>query len=1177
MANGLSLCQGRRAGWVIEGRNGKTVRRRLIKITAYSVMSVLTVVLIVAVAFYVRLANGPVALNFMTGTFQEQINRNLSGMTVKIDGALIERAAESGVPHFRLSNVELHDLSGNLVAKAPRAAVGIDESALLSARIVPISLDLIGPRIRIKRNLEGGIELGFGSEAADESEVLVIDAEEEEGAAAKTDQETTASGAPGGSALHPLITVLAGHGGQQDTAISSLETIRVSDAEITFYDEANDAIWDSPRAELAFRRMPYGFAVVANAEISNGNESGSWHTEVSASYRRETRTFSVSARMTDLVPANISDEVFALSQLARFRLPLSGQAELEITDQGVVNRASAEFAAAAGEVGFPDYLAEPLIVDEGSLRADYDPVTGGIVIADSQLLVGSSRAQVTGSLMPVRSEEGVLSAVKIALNARNVALDTQGTVTSPVAVDHIDFIGTAAMNEARLDIDDLVVMSGNTGVRLRGTITGGGESAGILLSGRIRDLSAGLLRRLWPPIMAPRTRAWVNANIRAGRVTEGEFIVNLPVDALAMAQRDRRLPDGSVDLRFSVADVTTGYFKDLPHLEGADGEARLRDNDFSLTVSKAAITLPSGKHARVEAGTMVANNILGAETIGEFTFDLTASAQAILEYADLPALALIKHSGFDTTRLGGNAQVSVALKLPFIKDAPRDRVSFSARARLTDASLSEALPKIDITEGALELTVAGGKIEAAGPVKINGVPVKLQWQREAGPAGKQSAVIEASLDDAGRKKIGADLGEFLRGPITLKADIPDLADGNGRVDIEADLAKAEMQIGAINWSRPPTAKTRARLTYFGKGEKGRRVEDIEIKGPDLLIKGSVSLGADGGFKEAKLNNVQLSDENIFALTVRSGEDGNALSLTGQSFDARPLINSMFSTRKGAASGGQDAEARPLSISVNLDRVYAHRGESLTGVTAELRTRGNTVEAAEINGTFLSGQPMVFRITPAGGSREMRIAGRDGGAALRAANLYSKIAGGQIEFYALMTGGGSGSVRKGQLVLRNFEVRNEAALAQLDIKGKPKKSGPRREGLAFKKLTLPFTADGKFVRIGESLVRGNELGASAEGLIRKSDGAIDITGTIIPAYALNSAIGEIPLVGDILAGGKGQGVIGLTFALGGNIDKPVFQVNPVSAIAPGIFRKFFEYGNTGQPAPSTSRNSDKINQ
>jgi hypothetical protein len=62
--------------------------------------------------------------------------------------------------------------------------------------------------------------------------------------------------------------------------------------------------------------------------------------------------------------------------------------------------------------------------------------------------------------------------------------------------------------------------------------------------------------------------------------------------------------------------------------------------------------------------------------------------------------------------------------------------------------------------------------------------------------------------------------------------------------------------------------------------------------------------------------------------------------------------------------------------------------------------------------------------------------------------------------------------------------------------------------------------------------------------------------------LNAALGDIPLFGDILTGGKGQGIIGVTFALGGTVDKPAFQMNPVSAVAPGIFRKFFEFGNPG---------------
>jgi hypothetical protein len=270
----------------------------------------------------------------------------------------------------------------------------------------------------------------------------------------------------------------------------------------------------------------------------------------------------------------------------------------------------------------------------------------------------------------------------------------------------------------------------------------------------------------------------------------------------------------------------------------------------------------------------------------------------------------------------------------------------------------------------------------------------------------------------------------------------------------------------------------------------------------------------------------------------------------------------------------------VRISLDIDRVHAYMGEIITGVSGTLTAQSSRLTGAEINGTFLSGQPIVYRVTPVEGGREMRINGRDGGAVIRAANLYSKVAGGQIEFFALLTR--DGSVRNGKLVLRNFEVRNEAALAELDARGKPKsdaprRDGPRRESLSFKKLTLPFTSDSRFICIGEALVRGPELGASAAGLIRKSDGAIDIAGTITPAYALNAALGDIPLLGDIITGGKGQGIIGVTFAMGGTVDKPSFQMNPVSAVAPGFLRKFFEYSSRcepGRPVKKTGKGAEE---
>lgn len=1131
-------------------------------------MTVLAVLLLAATAVYVRLSAGPVSLDFLRAAVESRINANLPNMTVSVGGVVVEQGA-SNVPQVRLRNLELKDRNGNLVARAPRAAVGVRGDALFSGKVVPTSIELIGPRIRIMRNLEGGIEMGFG-EAAPESESVLVDP----GATVspKGDQDPLRL-PPGGGGARPgagaaLIEILSGTpDGQTGKSMSTIETIRIADAEIRFYDEANDAIWNIPTAELVFQRMPYGFAIAANAAVSNGDEAGQWHADLSASYRRDTRSFAISTRINDLVPANISDEIFALSQLARVKVPLAGQVEMEVTDTGVITKASGEFIASAGEVALPDYLAQPLIIDEGSLRADYDPVTGSIVITDSTLLVGSSRAQLKGSLMPERNPEGRLTALRIMLEARNIAIDAQGTIKSPVAVDQVRFTGKAAIEEARLDIDDLVVMSGASGIRLKGAITGGVESPGILLSGRMKQLSASLLKQLWPPVMAPKTRKWVNENIREGRLTEGEFIVNLPVDALAAAQRQRRLPEGSMNLSFKMDGVTSGYFKDLPPLVGASGEASLKDNDFRLKVDGADVIMPSGSRGRLASGTMLARDILAVETLADFDLDVEAKAQPLIEYLGQPALNLIRHTGFDTSKLAADAKLKVKLTLPLIKNAPKERVVVHVAARLANTALKDALPGIDITSGDIAMTVEKGVFKASGPASIAGIPSTLTWERGPAPGFRQSAVIKTTLDGEQRQKLGIDLGTFARGPIGITATIPDLADPGGRTEIKADLTEVELRVQAISWFRAAQPDTTATLTYFSKGEKGPRVEDLEIKGQGISVKGGLTLAPKRqGLRTATFSDVNLSGENRFAATIANDADGTSITIDGGSFDARPLIRALFGGRNRGDAGDQAKAApppkksdKPVRVSLRLDKLHTNRGEIVKSVKGTLTTRGSRLEQAEIEGTFLSGQPIVFRVTPVEGGREMRINGRDGGAAIRAANLYSKVAGGQIEFYALLGADGS-AVKDGQLVLRNFEVRNEAALAELDSRGKPKRNGPRRESLTFKKLTLPFTSDERFIRIGESLVRGPEIGASAEGLIRKSDGAVDITGTIIPAYAVNAALGDIPLFGDILTGGKGQGIIGVTFALGGTVDKPVFQMNPVSAVAPGIFRKLFEYQN-----------------
>ena len=98
------------------------------------------------------------------------------------------------------------------------------------------------------------------------------------------------------------------------------------------------------------------------------------------------------------------------------------------------------------------------------------------------------------------------------------------------------------------------------------------------------------------------------------------------------------------------------------------------------------------------------------------------------------------------------------------------------------------------------------------------------------------------------------------------------------------------------------------------------------------------------------------------------------------------------------------------------------------------------------------------------------------------------------------------------------------------------------------------------------MKGPVVGATADGYIDYLKVDVRMRGTFVPFYGLNNMFGQIPLFGIFLGGGNNEGLLGLTFEVAGPPGGPTLRVNPISAVAPGLLRKFFEFPTSGTPTP-----------
>ncbi|HEV7634508.1 MAG TPA: hypothetical protein VGO54_03625, partial [Bradyrhizobium sp.] len=94
-----------------------------------------------------------------------------------------------------------------------------------------------------------------------------------------------------------------------------------------------------------------------------------------------------------------------------------------------------------------------------------------------------------------------------------------------------------------------------------------------------------------------------------------------------------------------------------------------------------------------------------------------------------------------------------------------------------------------------------------------------------------------------------------------------------------------------------------------------------------------------------------------------------------------------------------------------------------------------------------------------------------------------------------------------------------------------------------------------------VVKGPMIGGTIEGNIDSAN-QVRMSGTFVPMYGLNNMFGQIPVLGLFLGNGNNEGLIGVTYEVVGTPAQPVMRVNPISAMAPGLLRKIFEF-NTGK--------------
>ena len=717
---------------------------------------------------------------------------------------------------------------------------------------------------------------------------------------------------------------------------------------------------------------------------------------------------------------------------------------------------------------------------------------------------------------------------------------------------------------AKLDLD----LGGGSALSIKGSLEGvtpamlaGTEPGPVSIPGRLgivlADVPVRKFESLWPPSLSRGGRSWVLENVHDGVLDEATVQLDLDVDPAA---RSAEVVSAHGTMRYHDAAIT--YFHGLAPVGRVSGTAALQDKRLVFTPSGGAV-----KSVHLTGGSVEITD-LGAPVEGlAVNLSFAGPIQDILETIDAKPLRYAHDIGIEPARVTGRTEANISVKLPLLKDLRLDQVDFAVKAGLTGAGIANVAMNRNLTDGNFAVEIARPGAHLKGSSRFDGVPLNLDANLFFKPKDgvKARYRVAMTLNDAQRRRLAFD---FFPERITGLVGV-DLAywvsDGSrAEAEVALDLRSTSLSIAEAGWKKPPGALATARVVLDLRNERITRLPEIDVNAAGLEGRFAVALAPDGErIDRVDVRRLIVGDDDVTGFVTRRRDGGWRVDLRGPSLDLSQWIKNL---PKGD-SHRDFASDPPLQIDARVGRLVVGPRREVYDLNAQILREGADWQVAQIDGRFENGRQLSLRSGNEAGRRSLTFRSDDLGAALHLFDITDNVVGGRVTVTGNVSEAGGKQVVDGQIAGEDYSLVHAPVIAR--ILSLPSFSGVGSmlsgSGIPFSTLSSNFAYSDDHLVLENLRAYGGAIGVTANGTVDVGRNRLDLQGTIVPAYALNSIIGNIPVIGSLLVGGEGQGLFAANYRVTGSAADPEVSVNPLSALAPGFLRRLFQ-PNFGIPPP-----------
>ncbi|MBV9653791.1 MAG: hypothetical protein JOZ42_04420, partial [Acetobacteraceae bacterium] len=672
--------------------------------------------------------------------------------------------------------------------------------------------------------------------------------------------------------------------------------------------------------------------------------------------------------------------------------------------------------------------------------------------------------------------------------------------------------------------------------------------------------------RLWPKAAGTNARRWVTTNMTDGiaRDAHVDFTLTSPADF-----SDVQLTGAAGSLEGD--DLTVYWLRPIPPIEHGAARLQILDPDtIEITVTSgrqrpsAARIGVANAGLQIRAGTVRITGIEQPHQFGAIVADIGGPLPDAIALLSEKRLNLLKEPAGPLKNAAGTVAVKLTITVPLEDAVKIEQIPIRALARLDAVAIPDVFAGESLERGVADLDVTVDGMSALGSATVAQMPLNFAGAMDF-RAGPPTQILEhvtvtgrGSIDQLA--KAGIDARSAMSGIVALKAQLVQRRNGEGVVEMAADLTGTVLTAAPLDWQKsagsPAGGQARLRLLH------GRlaAVDDIVVTGPDLDVRGDAAF-AEGKptllrFAEVKVGRSEMTGQVQFP--PKPGAGPIAATLAGPTLDVSSRLSKGPAPSEPKPSQSPGPENTPWSVSARFDRVLTGSAEGLSAVAMAAENDGSRIRRLHAEARAGAAGRVRADIVPDGANRTLDAAAEGVGTLLGALGVTDGIEGGTLTVAGRYDDTRPGRPLSAQLRMGPFRITDAPFSARLlkaiTIYGiADLLRGP---GIGVSDVVAPFTLTGDRLELGDSRAVSPALGVTARGAIDLDRRTADIRGTIVPAYFFNSLPGRIPGIGRLFSPEAGGGLFAADFTLRGPLDDPNLSVNPLSLLTPGALRDVF---------------------